>query len=104
MAYEKNGILKIFGNNWPTSDGTAIRDYLHVMDLADAHVKSLDFIFNNEPQIISLNIGTGFGLTILEMVETFKKINNCKIPYEFCDRRIGDVPILIANNKKAISL
>ena len=45
MAYEKNGTLKIFGKNWATNDGTAIRDYLHIMDLADAHVKALDFIF-----------------------------------------------------------
>ena len=103
VAYEKDRILKIFGRNWPTSDGTAIRDYIHVMDLADAHVKSLNFIFNNEPQIMNLNVGTGLGLTVLEMVETFMKINNCEIPYEFCDRRIGDVPILVANNKKAIS-
>lgn len=104
VAYEKNGTLKIFGKNWPTNDGTAIRDYLHVMDLADAHVKALDFIFKNEPQIISLNIGTGSGATILEIVETFMKTNDCLIPYEFCDRRIGDVPILVANNRNAISI
>ena len=103
VAYEKSGILKIFGKDWPTNDGTAIRDYLHVMDLADAHVKSLDYIFRNDPQLISFNIGTGSGLTVLEIVETFMRINNCEIPYEFCDRRIGDVPVLIANNLNAIS-
>ena len=104
MAYEKGRILKIFGKNWSTNDGTAIRDYLHVMDLADAHVKSLDFMFKNDPQIISLNIGTGESLTILEMVEKFMQINNCEIPYEFCERRIGDVPALVANNINAISI
>ena len=104
VAYEKNKTLKIFGKNWPTNDGTAIRDYLHIMDLADAHVKSLEYIFKNDPQIISLNIGTGSGTTVLEMVETFMKVNNCEIPYKFCNRRIGDVPELVANNKNAISI
>lgn len=104
VAYEKNGILKIFGKNWPTHDGTAIRDYLHVMDLSIAHIKALDFIFNNESQIISFNIGTGSGSTILEMIETFMKTNSCEIPYEFCNKRIGDVPVLVADNRNAISI
>ena len=104
VANEKRGILKIFGKNWPTHDGTAIRDYLHVMDLSDAHIKALDFIFKNDSQIISFNIGTGSGSTILEMVETFMKTNSCEIPYEFCNRRIGDVPVLVADNRSAISI
>lgn len=95
--------LKIFGNDWPTKDGTGIRDYIHVMDLADAHVSALDFLFNNTPQLIDINIGTGLGTSVLDLVEEFKKVNGCKIPYIFCDRRPGDVASLLANNEKAIS-
>jgi len=96
--------LKIFGNNWPTKDGTCIRDYIHVMDLADAHVSALNYLSRSKAQLIEFNIGTGLGTSVLEIVEKFMMINNCKIPYVFCERRLGDVPEIIANNKKAISL
>tara|TARA_Y100001978_G_scaffold17139_1_gene13183 strand:- start:162 stop:1217 length:1056 start_codon:yes stop_codon:yes gene_type:complete len=96
--------LKIFGNDWPTKDGTGIRDYIHIMDLADAHVSALDFLFKNTPQIIDLNIGTGIGTSVLELVDKFQKLNGCRIPCSFCDRRPGDIPILIANNEKALSI
>tara|TARA_B100000886_G_scaffold338154_1_gene300378 strand:- start:271 stop:1335 length:1065 start_codon:yes stop_codon:yes gene_type:complete len=99
--YEK---LNIFGKNWPTHDGTGVRDYIHVMDLADAHKSSLKFLINKKPQIITLNVGTGIGTSVLELVNTFEKVNNCKIKYNFCERRPGDVSVLIAENKKAISL
>ncbi len=98
--YEK---LNIFGKNWPTDDGTGVRDYIHVMDLADAHKSSLKFLINKKPQIVNLNVGTGIGTSVLELVKTFEKVNKCKIKYNFCERRAGDVSILIADNKKAIS-
>jgi len=96
--------LNIFGKNWSTHDGTGVRDYIHVMDLADAHTSSLEFLINNNPQIINLNIGTGIGTSVLDLVKTFEKVNKRKIKYHFCNRRPGDVSILIADNKKAISL
>jgi len=99
--YEK---LNIYGNDWPTPDGTGIRDYIHVMDLADAHICALNYVLNNNSQIINLNIGTGVGTSVLELVETFQEVNKIKIPYQFCERRPGDVPILIADNKVASSL
>tara|TARA_B100000212_G_scaffold119733_1_gene89518 strand:- start:5997 stop:7049 length:1053 start_codon:yes stop_codon:yes gene_type:complete len=104
VAASENRILKIFGKDWPTPDGTTIRDYIHVMDLAEAHENALSFILNNEPQILNLNIGTGLGISILDLVRKFIKINNCLVPFKFYPRRIGDVPILIADNHKAISI
>ena len=99
--YEK---LNIYGSDWPTSDGTGIRDYIHVMDLADAHICALNYLLDNNSQILSLNIGTGIGTSVLELVETFQEVNKIKIPYQFCKRRPGDVPILIADNSMASSL
>ena len=63
--------LKIYGNNWPTKDGTCIRDYIHVMDLAEAHVKILDLLFEKEPIYFNLNIGSGLGTSVLELVKNF---------------------------------
>ena len=101
VAKRKIPFLKIFGNDWPTIDGTGIRDYVHVMDLAESHRVSIEFLMKNKPQIFSLNIGTGFGTSVLELVKTFSTINNCEIPYRFFPRRDGDVAISIANNEKA---
>ncbi len=99
--YEK---LKIFGNNWPTNDGTGIRDYIHVMDLAEAHTSALNFLIANKPQFININIGTGKGTSVMELLITFKKVNKCKIPYVFVERRKGDSPIIVANNDLAVHL
>ncbi len=98
--YEK---LSVYGNDWPTNDGTGIRDYIHVMDLADAHFLALNYLIKNHPQKISLNIGTGKGISVLELIKIFNKVNHCSIPYEICKRREGDVPILVANNQKVLS-
>lgn len=95
--------LVIYGNDWPTEDGTGVRDYIHVMDLAASHRAALDYLFNNEPQFISLNIGTGRGTSVIQLVDTFKRINNCDLPYVISKRRKGDVPTLIANNQYALS-
>ena len=96
--------LKIYGNDWETFDGTGIRDYIHIMDLADAHCYALDFLLENKPQILSLNIGTGIGTSVLELVNKFMKVNKCVIPYKFCDRRLGDLPFVVANNNKASTI
>ena len=91
--------LSIFGNDWPTKDGTCIRDYIHVMDLAESHCHALEYLLTNKSQIITLNIGRGVGTSVLELMYTFEKVNNCEIPYDFTSKRSGDVPVLIANNK-----
>tara|TARA_Y100001978_G_C23652119_1_gene413996 strand:- start:266 stop:1324 length:1059 start_codon:yes stop_codon:yes gene_type:complete len=96
-------VLKIYGNDWPTKDGTPIRDYIHVMDLADAHVRALDYLTENEPLYINLNIGTGIGTSVLELVKTFELVNNVKVPYVFTERRKGDAGYVVADNSLSIS-
>ena len=96
--------LSIFGNDWPTDDGTCVRDFIHVMDLAEAHSATLNYLLTNPPQNISINIGTGKGTSVLELVESFIAINKCKIPYVFTERRPGDIPYSVADNSKALKL
>ena len=91
--------LSIYGNDWPTKDGTCIRDYIHVMDLAESHCNALEYLLKNKSQLITLNIGRGVGTSVLELMNTFKEVNNCDIPYDFSSKRSGDVPVLVANNK-----
>lgn len=82
--------LKVFGNDYPTPDGTAIRDYLHVVDLADAHIKALRTLEQNKEGFIC-NLGTGTGSSVLGVIDAFEKANGIRIPYEFASRRSGDV-------------
>ena len=96
--------MHIFGNDWPTYDGTCIRDFIHVMDLAEAHIAALKFLIDNKPQNIALNIGTGKGTSVMEIIKTFQKVNGIYLPYQFVERRIGDQPFLVADNKLALSL
>ena len=96
--------LSIFGNDWPTRDGTCVRDYIHVMDLADGHLKALDYLLMNKPAFFNINLGTGEGTTVLELVDAFQKTNNVLIPYEFTERRPGDNPVTVADNSKAIDI
>ena len=95
--------LEIYGNNWPTKDGTCIRDYIHIMDLAEAHIKVFDLLSNQGPCYFNLNIGTGTGTSVLELVKTFERVNKVKIPYTFKERRMGDAPYLVADNTLSIS-
>ena len=95
-ALDKSIFFKVFGNDWPTKDGTCIRDYIHVMDLAEAHLKALGFIMENEVRYLGLNIGTGKPTTVLDLLETFEKVNKVKISYKFVSRREGDAGIIYA--------
>ena len=89
--------LTINGNDYNTQDGTCVRDYIHVMDLADAHVLSLDYA-KREKQLRIFNVGTGKGHSVLEVVNSFEAINNIKLNYTFGPRREGDAPVVYANN------
>ena len=95
--------LNIYGDDWCTDDGTCIRDYIHVMDLAEAHAAALHYLLKNDPIVLDLNIGTGKGTSVLELVNTFMKVNKCQIPFLFTERRAGDVPILVADNSLAMN-
>ena len=91
-AVGKRECLSVFGGDYPTHDGTGVRDYIHVVDLADAHVKAIDFLnlsTNHEPLIT--NIGTGIGYSVLDMIKAFKKASGKEIPYKIVDRRAGDI-------------
>ena len=103
VALGKFDKLNVYGKDWPTPDGTGIRDYIHVMDLAESHLSALNYILESNPQIIKLNIGTGRGTSVLDLINTFIKVNGCEVPYIFSKRRKGDVPILVANNNLALS-
>lgn len=100
VARGKTGCLSVYGHDYPTRDGTCIRDYLHVMDLADGHLKALDFI-RNHPGIQVWNLGTGTGYTVLEMVRAFEKATGQPIPIENAARRAGDIPECWADPTKA---
>lgn len=99
VAVGKRKELSIFGNDYPTSDGTCERDYLHVMDLADGHVSALSALDKKGVHIY--NLGTGMGLSVLEMVESFKRVTGVDVPYSFADRREGDLPAFWADASKA---
>lgn len=91
--------LSIFGDDYPTEDGTCVRDYLHVVDLAKGHLKSLDKL--EQPGVHIYNLGTGTGFSVLEMVESFQRVTGVAIPYQFAPRRDGDLPAFWADATKA---
>ena len=104
VAAGKLDKLKIFGNDWPTLDGTGVRDYIHVMDLAEGHILALEHLLESKSKIINLNIGTGIGTSVLELVKTFERVNDIRIPLMFSTKRIGDCSSVIADNTRAISV
>ena len=95
--------LNIWGNDYPTEDGTAIRDYIYVVDLAKAHVKALQKLISSPEQMVIdiYNLGTGKGSSVLEVVQAFERANSVEVPYQICDRRAGDITIAYANANKA---
>ena len=92
--------IKIFGNDYDTKDGTCIRDYIHIMDLANAHFKSLQFLEKTKGFNV-FNIGTGHGYSVLELINTFEDVTGCEIPKSFVKRRDGDVHSCYADPTKA---
>lgn len=92
--------LFVYGNDYDTPDGTGVRDYIHVVDLARGHVKALEAI-NKNCGLDIFNLGTGHGYSVLDVINTFEKVNNIKIPYEIVARRPGDIAMCYANPQKA---
>ena len=92
--------LGVFGDDYPTPDGTGVRDYIHVVDLAKGHVKALAK-FGDEPQVLIYNLGTGRGYSVLEVVKAFGKACGKEIPYEIKPRRAGDIATCYADSSKA---
>ncbi len=96
--------LYIFGNDWPTSDGTCYRDYIHIVDLAEVHKIAINYLFKQETVNLTLNVGNGKPYSVLELIKTFEKVNNININYEFTDRRVGDIAISYADTTKMFNL
>ena len=95
--------MAVYGNDYPTPDGTAIRDYIHVVDIAKAHVIALQRLLNkkNLEKVEIFNLGTGTGSSVLEVITTFEKVSGLKLPYKIVPRREGDVVAAFANTNKA---
>lgn len=100
VALGRREKLYIFGNDYNTNDGTGVRDYIHVVDLAIGHLKALEKI-NKGSGLFIYNLGTGIGYSVLDVVKAFEKANGVKIPYEIVDRRPGDIDVCYADPTKA---
>lgn len=98
VATGKLDYLRVFGMDYPTADGTGIRDYIHVMDLAEGHVAALQHVSKG---VHIYNLGTGRGTSVLEIIETFERVNKIKIPYRIVERRTGDLAVCYAQIGKA---
>lgn len=100
VAVGKLDKLRIFGNDYPTSDGTGVRDYIHVVDLAQGHLKALEIV-QKDSGVEAYNLGTGTGYSVLDVVNAFEKAAGVEIPYEIVEKRPGDVAICYADPAKA---
>lgn len=100
VAVGKRPMLSVFGNDYPTHDGTGVRDYIHVVDLARGHIKAIEKLCTN-PGLVTYNLGTGNGYSVLDIVKAFEKASGVKVPYKIVDRRPGDVAECYANPDKA---
>ena len=94
VATNELPILNVYGNDYDTKDGTGVRDYIHVVDLAKGHIKALD---KATPGVKVYNLGTGHGYSVLEIINTFEKVNNIKVNYQIVDRRPGDIAACYAD-------
>lgn len=104
VAVGKREKLTIFGNDYPTADGTCTRDYIHVVDLAKGHVKAINYILKNEKVCEVFNLGTGTPYSVTDIVETFQRVNGVKVNHVYGDRRSGDLPECYANADKALKV
>ena len=99
-AIDGNGSLEVYGGDYPTGDGTCVRDYVHVADLADAHVKALDYLQRGGTSI-ALNLGTGKGHSVREVIGVAEEVTGRKVPHSIVSRRAGDPAILVADSRLA---
>ena len=96
--------LKIFGNDWDSEDGTGVRDYVHVMDVADGHLKAFNYLLKKKSLNLKINLGTGKGTSVLKLLEVFQMVNKIKVRYSFGPRREGDLGVIFADNSLAYEL
>ena len=103
VACGQRAQLSVFGGDYPTPDGTGVRDYIHVVDLAEGHVAALDYLVR-EGGLLTVNLGTGCGYSVLDMVRAFEKASGRPVPYAIVDRRPGDVAACYADPALAENL
>jgi len=97
VAVGRRSRLQVFGGDWPTSDGSGVRDYIHVMDLAEGHLAALEHLLSNPPQLLTLNLGSGVGHSVLEVVHAFEQTSGAAVPYDVVARRPGDAAATFAD-------
>ena len=103
VAVGKLERLNVFGGDYDTPDGTGVRDYIHVVDLAKGHVKALQAL-EDKPQVLTVNLGTGIGYSVLDMVKAFERASGKSVPYQIVGRRPGDIAICYADPTYAIEI
>ena len=101
VAVGRRDCLQVFGGDWPTPDGSGIRDYIHVMDLAEGHRAALDVLLAEPPQLLSLNLGSGQGHSVLEVVRAFELASGRSVPFTVVERRDGDAASTVADPRLA---
>ncbi|MDR0919997.1 MAG: UDP-glucose 4-epimerase GalE [Oscillospiraceae bacterium] len=105
QCVENDTILTIFGNDYDTPDGTCVRDFINVVDLANGHVKAIEFLETIQNGICEvINLGTGKGMSVIELIKAFEQKKNCKVKYQFGERRVGDIAAMLADVSKAKKL
>jgi UDP-glucose 4-epimerase len=100
VAIGRREFLSVFGNDYDTPDGTGVRDYIHVVDLAKGHVAAVKYVEANKGCEV-FNLGTGSGYSVLDMVRTFQEVNNVPVPFKIVDRRPGDIATCYADPAKS---
>ncbi|HGY5555553.1 MAG TPA: UDP-glucose 4-epimerase GalE [Prochlorococcus sp.] len=101
VAIGRRQELQVFGNDWPTPDGSGVRDYIHVMDLAEGHQAALDVLLQEDPQLLTLNLGSGTGHSVLDVVKAFEAVSGRSVPYTVQNRRPGDAACTVADPSQA---
>ena len=104
VAVGRRDQLLVFGSDWPTHDGTGVRDYIHVMDLAEGHKAALTTLLNQGPQHLTCNLGSGYGASVLDVVNAFSAASGQDIPYALVGRRHGDAAVTVADPSRAADL
>ena len=100
VAIGKLPVLNIYGNDWPTPDGTGVRDYIHVVDLAQGHVKAIDYLLRGQPSL-TVNLGTGQGYSVMDVIRAYEQAVGRAIPYQVVARRVGDIASCYADARLA---
>ncbi|MBM5797999.1 MAG: UDP-glucose 4-epimerase GalE, partial [Cyanobacteria bacterium K_Offshore_0m_m2_072] len=104
VAVGRREHLQVFGGDWPTPDGTGVRDYIHVMDLAEGHRAALDRLLSHGPELLTINLGSGQGCSVLELVAAFEAASGKPVPYAIVERRPGDAASTVADPSHAAKL